>query len=140
MNNIELIPKSSRLFLSILFVLHILALLTIGLSNINVIFKLLLGLLLLISGYYFFYYVGLQHASKTIVKCLHQNDEWILFDRSGKEYVVQLSSDTLITPFLIILNFRVISNKKHKSIVLFKDSLPTNIFRQLQVLLHLKQR
>ena len=133
MSIIEIIPKPSRLFLIISFVVHILAILAICLSNVGVILKIFLVSLILLNCYYLCYYMGLQHSSNIIVKCLKCNGEWILFDCCRKEHLAQLLNDTLITPFLIILNFRLLSNNYKKSLVLFKDSLDKDTFRKLQV-------
>lgn len=114
-----------------LFILHLLACAALICANFTLILKLLIGLLLLWSGYYQCWLRALQHSPKAIVKCIATEDKWRLIDRSGREYEVELAGESLVTAFLIILNFGV----RQPALILFPDSLDPEELRRLRVLL-----
>jgi hypothetical protein len=135
-----LVPVPSRWLLVILVTLHTAAIVSVGISGIDLLFKMFLILSVSVSGVYLYWTVGLNGSSKAIVKCFKKEDRWILYDRGRKEYSAQLLGSSLITPFLIILNFLTMEECEYKSLVLFRDALSPRIFRRLKVLLYLERK
>lgn len=142
MIQLEITPKPSRFFigLSILSFVPLILIIVMNTQYIHLIIIFLLGILILICDYYYFYW-RLFYSPRAIVSCrkISEEEQWLLYDRSGKEYIAQLLNDSLITSFIIILNFSLIESKnEYKTLILPRDSLPKDTFRQLKVLLYLK--
>ncbi len=98
----------------------------------NLWIKLILCLGVIFHGYYLCRYKILKQK---ITTCYLVDDQWILKDQRGKEHIAQLLGNSIVTTFMIILNFKRIENKKCESMVLYRDTLPKTQFRQLRVLL-----
>ncbi|MGD9153076.1 MAG: hypothetical protein PVG30_05420 [Gammaproteobacteria bacterium] len=131
MFRLEFTPKPSRWLFLILFTLHALAFAALFCANFALILKLLVGSLLLWSGYYQCWLRALQRSPKAIVKCIATKERWRLIDRTGREYEVKLSGESLVTTCLIILNFGTL----HPALILCPDSLNSEDLRRLRVLL-----
>lgn len=127
----EFTPVPSKWLFFALLVLHMLAFAALFCTNFTLILKLLAGLLLWWSGYYQCWLRALQRSPKAIVKCTATKDKWRLVDRSGREYEVKLTGESLVTTVLIILNF----GARHPVLMLFPDSLDSDSLRRLRVLL-----
>jgi len=137
-NRFEFAPKPSKWLFFTQFVLHGLAFAALLCSNVALIWQVLLGAALLLSGYYHCWILALHRGSRAIVKCVMTSDRWWLTDRRGHEYEVELKGESLVTTVLIILNFRVISSgvfTPRPRLILAPDSLDANILRRLRVFL-----
>lgn len=111
MYRLEFAPKPSKWLFFAQFILHSLALTALICSNITLIWQILLGAMLLLSGYYYCWLWALQRGSRAIVRCVMASGRWWLTDQRGYEYEAELSGESLVTTVIIILNFRVISQK-----------------------------
>jgi len=102
----------------------------------NIAVKIGLAIMIIISGYYICYLKCFLHTGNSIIKCDLQNDGiWILTNKVGKQYQMHLCNNSVVWRELIILNFRSITNRKKRSIMLCRDSLDRQIWRKLRVLL-----
>jgi hypothetical protein len=138
MYRFEFAPKPSKWLFFILFVLHGLAFAALICANIVLILQILLGAVLLLSGYRCCWLWALQRGSKAILRCVATLDRWWLIDRLGHEYEVRLAGESLVTTVLIILNFQVVSSgafAKRPRLILAPDSLDANTLRRLRVFL-----
>lgn len=131
MFRLEFMLRPSKWLFFVLLVLHMLAFAALICANFTLILKLLIGLLLLWSGYYQCWLRALQHSPRAIVKCIATEDRWRLIDRLGREYEVKLAGESLVTTFLIILNFGM----WQPVLILCSDSLDFEELRRLRVLL-----
>lgn len=59
----------------------------------------------------------------------------VIFTRDGSELPGQILPDSVVTPFLTILNIMPQGKTRRRSIVIFPDSLDSERFRELRVLL-----
>jgi len=57
--------------------------------------------------------------------------EWLL-TRNKQQVVVKLASDSLVTPFLTLLNFKTAEGRKFP-LIIFKDNIDSEDFRRLRV-------
>ena len=62
--------------------------------------------------------------------------EWMLTMRHEK-WVGRLRGDSLMTPWLMVLRFKVVHQRRPLSLVLFKDTLTPEVFRRLLVTIKL---
>ncbi|MGD9108985.1 MAG: hypothetical protein PVI75_07480 [Gammaproteobacteria bacterium] len=131
MFRLELTLKPSNCLFFALFILYALALAALFCANFTLILKLLVELLLLWSGYYQCWLRTLQRSPGSIVRCIATKDRWRLIDRAGREYEAKLTGESLVTTFLIILNF----GTQHPALILCPDSLNSEDLRRLRVLL-----
>jgi len=58
-----------------------------------------------------------------------------LLTRAGSEVHGQILSDSVVTPVLTIVNVLTQGQKRTRSVVIFPDSMDTDRFRELRVLL-----
>ena len=83
---------------------------------------------------------ALQRHDKSVTALLWDDlGEWKLFFRSGEE-VVRLEPDTLVSSWLVVLNFSATAAAGHYSAVILPDSLDRESFRRLRVRLRLDGR
>ncbi len=133
MSRIELNLKPSWRFFSVLMVLHLLAIAAIGCANIFVFCKIVLMVCVLMSGYCFCWFIALHHGERVISKCYFANEQWILADRKGRIYQAEFFGARFVSPYVTILNFRLIDKGKRKTIIIFSDSLDGQTFRKFRV-------
>jgi len=133
MKRIEFIPKPSKLLFVLLFLLHGLAVLAVFYSHIPVIVKVMLLLLLLISGYYQCWLGAWRRDKRSIIKCCYVDDQWFIWDKRHNQYEAKLLGDSIVSPYLLILNFSI--KFRRRSLVLFPDALDKEAFRKIRVLL-----
>ena len=74
-------------------------------------------------------------ASSSYVAIRFVDDEIILQTHDGAELAGRVLGDSLVTPLLTILNVLPNGGKRVCSVVLFPDSLDSERFRELRVLL-----
>jgi hypothetical protein len=133
--------KPSKICLKLLIVLSILmiSVITHLMADIPLSYKMLIGILIMLINV-FFSYQHLFLAPYAVIRChkISEDNQWILHTHHGKEYAAKLEGNSLITSFLIILNFKRV-DKKCTSVLIFRDSLPPETFRALCALLHLKK-
>jgi len=74
-----------------------------------------------------------QPDSCTVLRC-DTGRRASLEQRDGKQLSGQICGDTLVTPWLVLLNVRIDGDGR-RSVVILPDSLPREDFRRLRVLL-----
>lgn len=78
----------------------------------------------------------LLQAPHAILRLTHVNKTtWRFVLRSGLEQEAILRSNSYISPWLVILNFRKPKTYKIISVVIFPDAVNKQVFRRLRVLL-----
>jgi hypothetical protein len=96
---------------------------------------LLIALVLLVSLiYYINKYVRFRLASSVVGLQQQTGRDWQLFTRKGTLITAKLGADSVVTRYVLILHFTQQEQKKHLSVIVFKDALSTNGFRQLRLL------
>ncbi len=106
-------------------------------NGLPVMFRLIVFIAVLVSCY-----VTLRHylisVSKDLLVIAHNESEgWSLQSGSQAIEFVDVMSNSVSTRIVIILNF-VIHNKQRRSVVIFKDSLDEESYRQLRVLMRIR--
>lgn len=61
--------------------------------------------------------------------------EWVLLQRQGREIPAKLLGDSFISAYLVILNFRCVLTRRRCSVLITRDNVSRNDFRQLSVYL-----
>lgn len=61
--------------------------------------------------------------------------EWLLLQRNGSLRQAQLLGNSFTSPYLVILNFRIVASKKHVSLLLAFDCYESEVFRRMRVAL-----
>lgn len=142
MSEIELTLNPSKAFLKLSIAVSILMMIAISYCGIDIPlkFKIVIGILIILINVGYSYW-HLFYAPFSIKKCykVDENNEWVLKTHQGEEHAAKLEGNSLITPFLIILNFKR-TDKKRISVLIFKDSLSKEIFRELRVLLRFRRQ
>jgi len=134
---IHIKPKPSKQLLGLLLGLHILAVVAIWQANMSVASKAVCyGALLFFAccsiGY---------HRSRRIVCCWYQAGQWLIQDRQGTLVSARLGRCGVVSTQVIILYFYMNTpaligyHPRRRCLLLTKDSLPLETFRQLRVLL-----
>jgi hypothetical protein len=86
-----------------------------------------------------FYYMSRQtiflKSPKAITALYYTSQQqWYCYDARQIAYEAELSSDSILTPWFILLNFRLTNNRKQRVLVC-QDSLSANNFRSLYTLI-----
>jgi len=63
---------------------------------------------------------------------LQPQGEWILYDRKGRYWTAEIESSSVITPWIMVLNFRT-GAQSHKYLVLLWDNLESQSRRSLRI-------
>lgn len=87
----------------------------------------LCSLVLHLNRYYLHYMDGLAIG-------YHDSGGWYLDDGSDETLKLQLLPSSVVTPWVVILNFKS-ANKATRSFVICRDSLDAESFRELRVVL-----
>lgn len=127
---------ASRRLAGLLLLLHAGAIAIIFMLDIVWPIKLLL--IILLSGYAS--WTVAKHALRTlptsIIQCwLAETGDWHLQTKAGRIYSGQLQGDSLITPYLTVLNFKVVNSRKKLAITITSDAIDIQAFRRLRVYL-----
>lgn len=128
------VGKSSRMFFA-LSLMHASGLTIFFFTTQYFLSSFLLMLFCMLSYYYCFSrYISLTHPSVIHVIRRQITGEWLLINKRGDVINATLEGDSVITNFLIIMNFKR-KDKKTSSVVLFPDALGQENFRRLSVIL-----
>jgi len=74
------------------------------------------------------------HDPLAIKKITYSKEKgWLLIDNANTIYLAKLLPNSTVFSWLIILNFQCVKKKKKKHVLVFSDSLPPSLFRQLKV-------
>ncbi|OGT21504.1 MAG: hypothetical protein A3C55_01335 [Gammaproteobacteria bacterium RIFCSPHIGHO2_02_FULL_42_13] len=133
---LRLTPTPSKILFLLFSLLHLLALIVIGLLTIAWTIKIGLSILCVISAYYLCWRVTFMHAKSAIIACYLVDESWFVENRAGKSFEADLLGETFVSTVVIVLNFKV--QNKRRSLILMPDSLPKDVFRRLKVYLFTK--
>lgn len=132
---ITVTPKSSRHELLWLYALHATAFIVTLAAPLLLFYKLPLLLLLILltiarlRGYDF------NPATRVVEATIESSGRSKIILGNGRRVAATLRTDSLMTPWLILLRFNVRHRWQHPSMVLFQDALPKEQKRRLCVLL-----
>jgi toxin CptA len=87
------------------------------------------------SGYCLFLHAGLRMGNSCVALRQEEGDEIVLVLRNGSHMMCRLCGDSLVTPYIVILN--VARNEQHRgrSVVIMPDAIGAESFRRLRVML-----
>ena len=132
--NYKLRPSRS---LTILFcLLCLLSLASIWMLPLPVPGQLVLMLVVLCwTGYYLWLDANLSRERSCVAFRLDGQDEIVLVLRSGTHMSGRVSADSLVTPFLVILNVALKEQRGRRSLLIMPDTMGAESFRHLRVAL-----
>ncbi len=127
--SIDVKVKPSEWRIVAVSVMHALTLFACWLNSIALVFKIVLGLLVLFSGW-----LALMRQQRQEIY-LRYNSELNWWLRSDNEYLpIRIESTTVLSRFLIILHWVQDDNRRGR-FAIFRDALPASEFRSLLVCL-----
>lgn len=95
--------------------------------------KILLVFLVLISMLYHLWHDAWLSALSSNKTLLLDGDMILLVTRDGKQMTARVLADSLVTPFITVLNVLPKGSHLARSIIILPDSLDAESFRQLRV-------
>ena len=118
--------QASKTYFSIVLIISFPALLSIYLlSSELVLVKLFLSIVFVISTLY-----TLKNNRQRELSL--QSDGTWLIKQNGQKYIAELSSGSVVTPFFTVMNLKL-ENRKNLNLLLFRDNINPDAFRQLRV-------
>lgn len=131
---IYLHPKQSVLLQSALAILHLLALVGIGLAGFDPLWQCLLILTVLVhfTLMYKRYFLNLPEYQLSYDPKQH----WLLYSNTDSPEQITLLPNTLSTAFLVVLHAQL-ENGEIRHLIFFKDALPDDHFRRFRVMIRL---
>lgn len=121
--------RASRVLSQLLIAAHLLSITILWLVHGDRLLKIALFAAILLSA------LSARRLMRHIQLTLTSDQEIILYQHND-ELIGTLSADTLVTPFLVLLRFRLANRRNTTTIPIFYDALPHEQFRALRV--HLK--
>ena len=132
--NYKLRPSRSLALLFIL--LCVLSLVSIWMLPLPVAGLFVLTLIVLCwTGYYLLLDANLGSERSCVAFRLEGQDEIVLVLRSGTHLPGRVSADSLVTPFLVILNVALKERRGRRSLLIMPDTMGAESFRHLRVAL-----
>lgn len=102
--------------------------------------KLLLSLAIIASLAQNLYHYVFLRSPRSIVQMVWEADgEWSLMQRDGRVLEALLLPSTFVHHHLVVLNFRLQSQRRQPSVVLFDDAVGRSTLRRLRVRLRTDQ-
>lgn len=122
----------SRVFTQLMITAHLLSLNILWLAKISMPLKIILLGGILLSA------IQIRRTMRTLPRLLTltPNREVVLAEQD-EEQIGTLLSNTLVTPFLVVLRFQIRITSRTYSVPIFYDALPSEQFRALRVQLKL---
>lgn len=128
--------KPSRFFLSLFIAVHLFSVMCLLLTTISIQWKILAILFLVTHGFIMWQRkISLRDKNAIVTINYHRDGEWQLQNRRGVYANAILCGDSVVTRWLIILNFKVVATRKIVSVIIFPDSVDTDTLRRLRVFL-----
>lgn len=122
--------RPSRLLAMLLLLAHGLAMVSVVVLPLPVLMRTLL-LLLLTANLWIVYKSRVSGASVSGLRI--ESDRVVLLDAGGGEMSGKLLPDSLVTPYLAVLQIR--TESKHRRVLIMPDNLDAHSFRRLRILL-----
>jgi toxin CptA len=128
--------RPSRSLALLFFLLCLLSLVSVWMLPLPVVGLLVLTLIVLWwTGYYLLLDANLSREHSCVAFRLEGQDEIVLVLRSGTHLSGRVSADSLVTPFLVILNVALKERRGRRSLLVMPDTMGTESFRHLRVAL-----
>lgn len=128
--------RPSRYLTLLFFLLCALSLASIWMLSLPVAGRLVMTLVVLCwTGYYLLLDANLAREHSCVAFRLEGQDEIVLVLRSGTHLSGRVSVDSLVTPFLVILNVALKEQRKTRSLLIMPDTMGAESFRHLRVAL-----
>jgi hypothetical protein len=125
--------KFSKRLLKFAILMYGLAIFAVHLSDIQLIYQLGLSLIILIEGYYRYYHYQLSATAK--IRFDPNVKNWQLAINFTADYSpIHILPSTVLTTQLILLHYRLHSNRK-QTLIIVKDSLTRSQYRLLLTML-----
>lgn len=125
--------QRSYYLLAFLLVLHGFAMACVWLAAIPFIYHIIFMAVLCLSLVYYLWRYG-YHATRIRVLRPLASGDWQLGDDETR--IACLQPTSLITRYVVILNFKLVDQRQAITIIILPDSLPKLAFKQLRVLLN----
>lgn len=125
-------PQFSKIFFTILFLIHSGALICAWCNSLSVILKLLFTLVIIIYFVYVLYFHVLRKLKISISEIVFENKKWYLKLVNGEILSANLLNSSIVTRYLVILNFEVSCKWRKFSLPLFLDSESPPILKKLR--------
>ena len=87
------------------------------------------------AGYWLLLDANLRMGHSCVTFRLQGQEEIVLVLRSGRHLHGRVSSDSLVTPYLVILNVELKEQRRRRSLLILPDSMGKESFRRLRVVL-----
>ena len=125
----------SRWLTALVITMHVVAMIIVVALSVTIPVWLVIGLVAIIalSLYRTLNKDVLLRSRRAIVRVIvSPDDDWILMTREGKNYKATLLPGSYVHPYLMILNFSLVQERRKLSVVLLKDSLDPTTARHLR--------
>ncbi len=120
----------SRIFLQLLFLAMIASLSALFFSNLSFLFQIILSVGLLLYGLQVFAHHCRWWGNEPIA-CQQYERHWALWTKQHHYNVAQLLVRPVVTPWVIILRFRILVLNRVITFVIWKDSLSPEKYHHL---------
>jgi toxin CptA len=87
------------------------------------------------GGYCLLLHANLRMAHSCIAFRLEDRDDIVLVLRNGRHLPCRLSPDSLVTPYLVILNVVLNEQRGKRSLLILPDAIGSESFRRLRIAL-----
>ena len=87
------------------------------------------------SGHCLLFDANLRMGHACVAFRLEEHDGIVLVLRNGRHLSGRVSSDSLVTPYVIILNVALHEFRRGRSLLIMPDTMGTESFRRLRVVL-----
>lgn len=135
MLNLEFKLKPSKQYLTLLFTVFVISMVIVLTLPLEWWIKLIGLLCLFLYGGRILWQFGLLRSKHSIISIRHHSDGRWLLHTHKKVYEAELRGDSTVTGWVSILRFRILKRFWPKSCVVFRDSLRTDDYRKLLVVL-----
>ena len=133
-HHLEVSIRPSPWHCLLLTLVHLLAIVALGMSGLPLSYMAALGFAVLVSYTYTLRRFGLLRDASSVIRLAWHSGEWQVVLGSGTVEPVHLDSTTLVLAWLVVANFRDSAGRRYP-IVLMRDSANADEFRRLRVLL-----
>ena len=130
----------SRYCMGLLLLMHVAAMLCVFALPLKWWAYLLIAIVLLASLIYYIELSVRYRLKRSIRNIEYKNDQrWLLTDARQSCYA-KLLGESVVTRYMLILNFRLIDRKTRRTVIVFRDALTAEAFRKLRLLSMQKQQ
>lgn len=128
--------RPSRALALSLFILCLSALVSIWSLPFSVLALSVLSMVVLSwGGYCLLLHAGLRMGNSCVALRLEEGDEIVLVLRNGSHLMCRLCGDSLVTPYIVILNVTRNEQRGGRSVLIMPDAIGAESFRRLRVIL-----